>query len=152
MSRLLLLFFFILISSQCVFAEKIPVKITPAQIISTHNDEIQVGDWIKFKIANDIYANDKVYLKKGTPIYGFVDFFHPNGWLRDSAEIKFEKFKTIDSSNQKIEILYPFVMNEKLVKSQDIKQICAQAVVTIIRGHELYVEPETQTYNIFITR
>lgn len=49
MKKLLLIIFCILVLAPVANAEKLPIKITPAQVITTNTDEIEVGDWIKFK-------------------------------------------------------------------------------------------------------
>lgn len=45
-------------------AEKLPIKITPTQVITTSADEIEVGDWIKFKTVNDVFYKNKLLIKK----------------------------------------------------------------------------------------
>lgn len=136
---------------QAAFAEKTPVRIAPAQIISTHHDEVEVGDWIKFSTVNDVYVNEKLYIKKDTPILGAVDFFQPNGWAGDNAEIKFKKFVTTDVSGKKVNIVSPVEIKGN-AKANDIKQYVAWVLSTIIRGSEIYIEPDTKSFNIFITQ
>jgi hypothetical protein len=150
----LLLLAFILISStfQSASAEKIPVKIASIEVISTHHDETEIGDWINFEIVNDVYTDDKLYLKKGTQISGFVDFYHPNGWAGDSAEVKFKKFETTDENNKKITINYPINVNGCRLKSNGMKQYLFWTIVSVIRGSEIYIEPDTKTFNIFLTQ
>lgn len=134
------------------FAEKIPVKIEPAEIISTHHDEIELGDWIKFEAVNDIYLNKELYIKKGTPVIGVVSHFHPNGWLGDSAEIKFEKFMTKTADGKKIQISYPLTIDGNSAKSNDIKTYLAYCLTFWIRGSEIKIEPDMATFNLFIFR
>lgn len=152
MNKLLLCLILILVSSmpQIVFAEKIPVKITPIEIISTNNDEIEIGDWINFAIVNDVYIDNKIYLRKGTPIIGFVDFFHPNGWAGDNAEIKFKTFKTTDKNDKTVTINYPLNISGNTMKATDIKQYISWVVTIFVRGSEIYVEPDAKIFNIFI--
>lgn len=143
-----------------VFAEKIPVKITPAQIISTHHDEVEVGDRISFKIKKDVIANDKIYISKDTPIYGAVDFLHNNGWGGDSADITFKTFYTKDVNGNKIAILYPLEINgnsELTNKTRDITIVEIAAFTGVYFGHifrgaEIYIEPDTSVYNLFIEK
>lgn len=150
----LLVLFLLFVSSMfnAAFAEKIPVRITPLQIISTNNDEIEIGDWIKFAIVNDVFVDNKLYLKKGAPIFGFVDFFHPNGWVGDNAEIKFKTFKTIGINDKPIIINYPLNINGNTARANDIKQYISWVLTTLVRGSEIYIEPDTKTFNIFIER
>lgn len=150
MKKSLLLIIFLVSSLQVAFAEKIPVKITPAQIITTDHDEIEVGDRINFTIVNDIYINDKLYLEKGTPIYGKVDFFHPNGWAGDNADIKLVDFKTTDINDKTVVINYPLNINGNTLKANDIKQYISWITTILIRGSEINIEPDTKVFNIFI--
>ncbi|MFA7658402.1 MAG: hypothetical protein WCY19_03110 [Candidatus Gastranaerophilaceae bacterium] len=140
------------------FAEKIPVKIAPAQAFSTHHDEVQIGDWINFETVNDVYNGDKLYIKKGTRVIGVVDFVHDNGWLADSAEITLKEFLTVDANNKKVEIPYTikikgneFVENEK---RQCLTYIAYafQSLAFFLRGPEIYIEPDKKVFNIFIER
>jgi len=137
-----------------VFAEKIPVKLEPAQIISTKHDEIEVGDPISFKIMNDVYVGDKIYIQKGTSVKGIVDFVHNNGWAGDSAEIKLNRFITKNANGEKISIDYPINLTEQANAINCTKQYSANilSLLMIIRGSELYIEPDTTYFNLFIER
>lgn len=150
--RIILALAYLIIFSSPSFAEKAPVCITPSQMISTQHDEIQIGDWVEFQVVNDVYLSDKLYIKRDTPLIGVVDFVHPNGWAKDSAEISFKKFYTVDVANQKVEILSPLIINDKTILEDNLKQIIINDVKSCIRGSELYIEPDTKSFNIFLTR
>lgn len=135
-----------------VYAEKIPVTISPLQLISTNHDEIETGDYISFVVVNDVYLHDKLYIKKGTIIEGFVDFCHPNGWAADSAEININSFETNDINDKKVVINYPFELKGNNLKDSCIKQRCSCFFTSLIRGSEIYIEPDTYVFNIFIER
>lgn len=145
-----------------VFAEKIPVRITPVQVISTHHDEIEVGDWIKFEVVNDVYSGDNLYVSKGTKIVGIVDFVHPNGWAGDGAQIKFKKFVTTDVNNKKVIINYPLDILNNGEMATSLRQTSVQILPVVvsfvgdlaacIRGAEIFIEPDTTVYNLFLTR
>lgn len=91
--------------------EDTAVKIKPAQNISTCNDDIEVGDKIKFETIKDVYKNGKLYIKKGTSIYGIVDYINDNGWSYDNAQIDFRYFKTKTASGNTITIESPVSIN-----------------------------------------
>lgn len=152
MKKYFLLTIFLILFSHAAFAEKISVRIEPAQIISTHHDETEIGDWIEFKAVNDVYISDKLYIKKGTPVWGFVEFFHPNGWAGDSAEIQFKTFKTTDVNREKITINYPLVISGNSLKANDIKQYISWELTSFLRGSEIYIEPDKKVFNLFIER
>lgn len=139
-----------------VFAQKIPVKITPIQIISTNHDEIEVGDKITFEVVNDVYKDNKLFIKKGSTIKGVVDFVHPNGWFGDAANIKLLNFSTADVNDKKVEISYPVNIKGGIVRSEtkqywiNYASITVSALGVLIRGSEIFVEPDTKVFNIFI--
>jgi hypothetical protein len=151
-----------------VFAEKIPIKIEPIQVISTDHDEIEVGDWINFQTIDDIYVNDKLYIEKGTKVAGVVDFIHPNGWGGDSADIVFKTFYTIDVDNTKIKIDSPLEINGNSEAANQARSVGVNEagnitsflirspfivyVSFIVRGAEINIEPDTKIYNLFIER
>lgn len=146
-----------------VCAEKIPVKIAPIQIISTHDDQIEVGDKLDFETVNDIYCDNNLIIKKGTKVIGFVDFFHQNGWGGDSAEIKLKRFQTKDVNEKTINFESKLVI--KGSQNSGSTKGCAIiyssfhnliswgegfSILGLIRGSEVFVEPDTTIYNIFI--
>ena len=94
----------LLIGSSAFALEQIPIRIVPAERISTVHDEIQLGDNIMFKIQNDVYRNDKLIFAKDTPVLGTVDKIEDNGWANDNAEIQLETFKVRNSKNEIVTI------------------------------------------------
>lgn len=78
----------LLLAGNGVFAENIPLKIKPAQDISTCYDELEVGDKILFTPA----GNTRLNLKSGAPVIGVIDYIQSNGWGPENAEIQFKKF------------------------------------------------------------
>ena len=134
------------------FAQKIPVKIAPMQVVSTHYDEIQVGDYVSFEVVNNVYKNEKLYIKKGSTILGKVSFVHPNGWNCDNAEISFKYFYTRNCDNQKITINLkcPLIIKGRINMALNWRQFIRFAIFYPIRGTEIFIEPDTRIYNIFI--
>lgn len=156
MRKIILLIVFLILSGLIpAFAEKIPIKIAPIQVISTHHDETEIGDWIDFEIVDDVYAHDELFLKKGTRVIGIVDFVHPNGWLGDAAEVSFKKFVTVDSKHKKVEIISPVLLNGNSLLKDQSKQCLINSfnnllpVFIFVRGSEIYLEPDTQTFALF---
>lgn len=162
MKKFVLLIVFLLLSGfMPVFAEKVPIKIAPIQVISTHNDETEIGDWIDFEVVDDVYVEEELFLKKGTKVIGIVDFVHPNGWLGDAAEINFKKFVTLDAKHKKVEIDSPVLINgNSLLKDQskqysinvlnNITNLILGPVFIFVRGSEIYLVPDTQTFALFM--
>jgi len=156
-------------------AEKIPVKIAPIQVISTNLDEIEVGDWLNFEVVNDVYRDDNLLIKKDSKVIGVVDFVHQNGWGGDGAEIELKTFYVMDVSGKKLTIVSTLVINGDAATANGAKSYLSNAVrrvpvrpfidtsshllinlatlakpLLFIRGSEIYIEPDTVTFNIFL--
>lgn len=94
----------LLIGGSAFASEQIPIRIVPAERISTVHDEIQLGDNIMFKIQQDVYHNDKLIFAKDTLVLGTVDNVEDNGWANDNAEIQLETFKVRNSKSEIVTI------------------------------------------------
>ena len=104
MLKKILLLMLLLIGGSAFASEQIPIRIVPAERISTVHDEIQLGDNIMFKIQKDVYHNDKLIFAKDTLVLGTVDKVEDNGWANDNAEIQLETFKVRNSKNEIVTI------------------------------------------------
>lgn len=180
--KLIYILFICFVVTVPAFAEKIPVRITPLQVISTHHDETEIGDCIKFTTVNDVFVKDKIYIKKYTDIVGVVDHVHDNGWGGDAAEIVFKNFYTTDINNNKINFTYPLDINGNSEMASSTREVGTYSAVVagnslnlidslrslnyfryinfvgknysgfILRGSEIFIEPDTKVYNIFIEK
>lgn len=150
--KIIYILFILIFTTLPSYAEKIPVKITPIQVISTKHDEIEVGDWIKFVTVNDVYLDDNLYITKNTDVIGIVDHVHPNGWTGDSAQIYFKNFYATDVNKKKVTISYPLDISGKVEMATKFREMAAYFLLFIIRGSEICIEPDTQVFNIFIER
>ena len=140
--------------SDFINSENTPIKIKAAQKLSTCYDEIEVGDNIKFEIAKDVYKNGSLYIKKGTPIYGTVDFVSDNGWGYDNAQIDFKQFKTKSVSGSVITINSPLSINGFDIlkyKSKRFAQFFNYCGIAF-RGKEIEILPEKDNieFNIWL--
>lgn len=140
--------------SDYIKSEDTPIKIKPAQKISTCYDDIEVGDKIKFITAKDIYKNNKLYIKKGTPIYGLVDYVSENGWSYDNAQIDFKKFKTKDIKGNIITISSPLSINgfdTLQYKGKKLAQFFNYCGI-VFRGKEVDIIPEKDNiyFNVWL--
>lgn len=88
----LIVFCIVLAVNSGLCAEKLPLKVTPVNSISSATDELEVGDIIEFKLLNDVYKDNKLLFAKDTVILGYIDFIKENGWCCDNAEIEFKNF------------------------------------------------------------
>lgn len=142
--------------SDFINSEETPIKIKPAQKISTCYDEIEVGDKIKFSVVKDVYKNGKLYIKKGTPIYGVVDYVSDNGWAYDNAQIDFKEFRLKNIDGKVIETTSPVSINGfdilkyKGKRAAQFFNYCGVA----FRGKEVEILPEKDNleFNIWIDK
>ena len=142
--------------SDYINSENTPIKIKPAQNISTCYDEIQVGDIIKFSTVKDVYKNGKLYIKKGTPIYGTVDYVSENGWSYDNAQIDLKKFKTKTIDGKIINFISPLSINGFDIlkyKGKRIAQFFNYCGVAF-RGKEVEIIPSKDNieFNIWLNK
>lgn len=142
--------------SDFINSEETPIKIKPAQKISTCYDEIEVGDKIKFVTVKDIYKNGKLYIKKDTPVYGIVDYVSDNGWAYDNAQIDFKEFRLKNIDGKVIETTSPVSINGfdilkyKGKRTAQFFNYCGVA----FRGKEVEIIPEKDNleFNIWIDK
>lgn len=146
------------------FAEKIPVKLENIALISTHHDEVQLGDFIPFKVVNDVYVNHKLYIKKGTKALGLVDFVQDNGWAGYGAEVRLKNFITKDTNDKIVAINYPIILDGNAETFASTVNYAADKSILLtliggigdvfmfIRGHELGIKPNQATFNVFIEK
>ncbi len=104
MIKKILILMLLIVGSSVFASEQIPVRIVPAEPISTVHDEVQLGDNIMFKVQNDVYLNDKLIFTKDALVFGAVDKIEDNGWANDNAEIRVEKFKLRNAKNEIVTI------------------------------------------------
>lgn len=130
----------------------IPIK--PMEPISTTNDNLELLDIIEFIVINDVYKQGKLYIKKGTPIYGIVDSIDENGWCADNAAVYFKKFKTKDIDNKKITINADLIIDGFEIikfKSDRMKQFF-NYIPTFIRGKEVDIKEVDDIKFVLITK
>ncbi len=152
MKKIFLVLICIICFAPAVFAEKLVIKITPIQEISTHHDEVDVEDWIKFKVVNDVYYKNKLFITKNTVVTGIVDSVHENGLFADNAEIIFVEFKLRDVNNKLTTIKYPLHLNRKNSICYCFADKIAKNIGVIFKGNEILIKPETITYNLILNK
>jgi len=153
MKKFIVLFLYIIFSAQLVqAAEKIPVKITPAELISTHHDEVEVGDYIKFKVVNDVYYNETLYISKASTVFGLVSSVHENGYFFDNAEIIITPFKVITTNNKVITINSALTLNRKDFVCKNFGDRIVKYVGVAFRGNEIKIKPNSIEYNLFLVK
>lgn len=137
-----------------VAVEKIPVSITPAQIISTSHDEVETGDELDFKLVKDIYNGDLLLFKKDAPVLALVDYVSDNGFAADSAYIQIKKFKILDAKKNWQIIHYPLKISglQCRDKKANIFYKGFHSIAFLIRGYEIDLKPGQKNFNIFMDK
>lgn len=137
--------------------EKLNIDIVPLELISTCHDETQINDVIRFKVLNDVYYKDKLYIKKGTRLIGYVDYVQDNGWDYDSAQIQFKKFKTKDAEGKIIEFNSDLTIDGFEILKYKGKRFAQffNYIGIIGRGKEIEIIPKQDknvTFTIWLTK
>ncbi len=147
----LLTILFLLISNISVAAEKIPVTITPAQIISTEYDEVEFGDVVEFKVVKDVFKDETLIIRKEAPVEAEVDYVSPNGWAAETAYIQLKNFKIMNSKNKWIEVPYTLrIKGKDCLKSSNIIYKSCTFLTSLVRGREVNLHPNQKKYNIIL--
>ena len=141
MKKLLLIIFCILVFTPVANAEKLSIKITPAQVISTNTNKIKVGDWIKFKTLNDVFYKNNLFIKKDTPIVGVVDHIYKNDLSANNANILFRTFYVRNVEKDLVKFDSPLSIGRR-------NSVCKFLI--IFKGNKADIQPESTVYNIFL--
>lgn len=165
MKKIIFVFFIFVFFISPACAEKIPVRLENTSLISTRKDEVQLGDLLPFRVVNDVYVKNKLYISQGTKAIGCVDFVQENGWAGSGAEIRFKKFMTKDVEDKLVTIEYPIILDgnaERFATTVNYSAVQAPVyfsflgslfnVCMFIRGHELKIEPQKANFSVFIER
>lgn len=132
--------------------EELALPIKPRERISTCNNEIENGDRIKFELTKDIYKNGTLFIKKGAPVVGIVDYISDNGWSYDNAQIDFQEFRLKDVNGNILKINSPLSINGFDIlkyKGNRFAQFFNYCGV-FFRGKEVDIIPETDNIEFVI--
>lgn len=138
-------------SAMAYAAEKIPVKITPAEVYSTETDSIEIGDILDFKVVQDVYYDNKLYAKKNSMVTAYVEYVNENGWAGEHSFIRLSNLKLYGTNNKVIPLDKNIVLSGKnYYKKKNTKTGKFIHNITFwARGDELYLEPKRDTINVF---
>lgn len=85
-------------------AEVVKVSIHSVNLITT-KDGLKIGQKVEFKVAKDVYKNDKIFIKKDTPIDAFIELISKAGRFGEPDEIEIGRFFTKDVKNNPVELV-----------------------------------------------
>ena len=123
-----------------------PVRVTPANKITTSKKNFKVGDNVKFVVVRDVLENDSVIIKRETPVYGQVLSITPNKSVGIPAKVVLGKFETSDILDETVplkgEIKKEGNPHNTLISYLDFLAI-------FVRGGEVQLIPEEDTFIVF---
>ncbi len=155
MKKYLFVFMLFLFSqlSTCA-SEKVPIFITPNELISTNKDDVDIGDTLSFILIKDVYVSSKLLYPKNTPVEAYVDYVYDNGFVADSAYIQISEFRILNQENKWDVIPYPLKIygNECRSRNEQFLKKNFHYVAKLIRGDEVNIEPGMKNFTLFISR
>lgn len=125
-------------------ANEYPVKVKPAEKISTSDVCLKEGKFIDFVVVDDVLT-PKIKLVKGQKITGLVTSVVPNDFWVQPASIYVENFKAKDSHNNLIK-----VNGVVYKKGNDHHNYTDFVILNFIRGGEVQIMPEADTFILYV--
>jgi len=147
LKRILIIFTVLFLTFNMVFAADIPVKVETLSKISTSDGHLQEGDNINFVVADDIYVDSKLLIKKGESVTGVITSLVNNDFTCQSASIYAENFKarTIDGKIVKLNgIVYKEGRNHSFVTQY------LENGFQLIRGGEAQILPKKDSFMLYL--
>jgi len=148
--KLLLIFLLTVFTHSIAFSQEIPVKVETLVKISTSDVKMQEGDDIIFVVADDVFLNGKLYIKKGTNASGIITSLVNNGFTCQEASIYAENFKvkTVKGVTVKLSgIVYKKGRNHWML-TQFIPT--EMTVGNFIRGGEVEIMPQKDVFTLYL--
>lgn len=129
----------------------LPIKLTPANLITTSNPLLKAGDSVEFVVTEDVLHDKNVVVKKGTKVNGLVLSLVENTYHGSPAEITIGQFEIKDKNNRTFNIKGVI---EKKGSTHDTAinnwSYLIGPAVFWIRGGETKLLPEKDQYTLYI--
>ena len=128
----------------------LPIKLQPAEVISTANPLLKAGDTVNFIVAEDVFHDKNLVVKKGTKVTGLILSLVENTYHGAPAEITIGQFEIKENNrtyNIKGVIEKKGSTHEKAINNWSY--IIGPAVFWI-RGGETKLTPEKDQYTLYI--
>lgn len=129
------------------YAKDIPVQLKTISKISTSNVNLQEGDNINLIVADDVYLDSKLYIKKGTNAVGIVTSLTSNDFTCQEAQIYAEQFKVKNTNGKIVKIngvVYKKGRNHSLVTQY------LPYGYSFIRGGEAQILPQKDVFTLYL--
>jgi len=147
LKKIFITLFIFLCFNSSVFSKEIPVKIIPDTEISTSKGSLQEGDNIKLVIAEDVYVDSKLIIKKGEPVNGVITKLTENDFTCQPASIYAENFK-VKNVDGKIVKLNGIVYKEGRNHSYITQYL--ENGFQLIRGGEVKINPQKDFFTLYL--
>lgn len=82
-------------------AEIIKVSIHPVKAITT-KEGLKITDTVYFAVSKDVYNKEELFIKKDSPVSGFIELISPAERFGEPDEIELSRFLTADTKGNKI--------------------------------------------------
>lgn len=136
-----------------VLSSEIPVKVISESIISTSGKELQEGDDINLVIAEDVYINSKLFIKKGEPVKGVITSLVDNGFTCQPASIYAENFKVKNINGKTVKlkgIVYKNGRNHSYFTQYIPDNTVFLNLFFFIRGGEAKIVPNKDSFILYL--
>ena len=146
MKKNIALFFLSLLICNTVLAAEIPVKLEPLSKITTSKGSLQEGDSITLSIAENVYSNSRLFIKKGELATGIITSLENNDFTAQPASIYAEQFRTksVDGKMVKLKgIVYKSGRTHSFVTQY------LENGFQLIRGGEAKIVPKKDSFTLF---
>lgn len=127
-----------------VLAKELVIKVTPVEKITTSCDKLQEGDYVKFKVIDNV--NDKI--KKDDIVTGLITYYEPNGYWGKEAMISIENFVTENNIKLNGAIYVKGNQHNQFMEFKDIIGIPGD----ILRGGEAHLKPDKHVFLLYLEK
>lgn len=145
--KIFFIFAVIVFSTQIAYSKDVLVQIRPVEKITTSNPNLKEGDSLNFVVDKDVYLNSKLYLKRGEQVVGIITSLEENGFTCKEASIYVENFRVKNTDGKEIKlngIIYQKGRDHALFTQ------FLPLVPELIRGGEVQVDPEKDTFMLYL--
>jgi len=147
LKKLLLILYLVFFIQPCAFTKEIPVKVETLLKISTSNVNLHEGDNLSLAVAEDVFLNSKLYIKKDASVDGVITSLIDNGFTCQEASIYAENFrvKTILGDVVKLKgIVYVKGRNHWMLTQ------FLPLIYILIRGGEAQMLPSQDIFTLYL--
>ena len=131
--------------------EKIPIKINITEPISTKNDDIYDKQEVKFKVKEDVFFNNQLFIKQGTIVTANVETTIDRGMNGLPATIIIDNFKIKNIPQEKLKCTIIYKGHNRAYYVFPIKWVLTPTIIGgylanfLLGGHAILKPQKTIT-------